>query len=52
MFCWQNHHFMVPCVAGFEAFIECVAACRIVRVLDWPQIRRVRPWRLVMGGTD
>lgn len=25
---------------GFEAFIECVAACRIVRVLDWPQIRR------------
>eukprot|EP00434_Breviolum_minutum_P003692 symbB.v1.2.003248.t1/scaffold180.1/size283405/7 len=25
---------------GFEAFIECVAACRVVRVLDWPQIRR------------
>eukprot|EP00435_Cladocopium_sp_Y103_P005623 s430_g1.t2 len=25
---------------GLEAFIECVAACRIVRVLDWPQIRR------------
>ncbi|CAK9012657.1 unnamed protein product [Durusdinium trenchii] len=25
---------------GMEAFIECVAACRVVRVLDWPQIRR------------
>ena len=26
---------------GMEAFIESMAACRIIRVLDWPGIARV-----------
>ena len=25
---------------GMEAFIESVAACRIIRVLDWPRHRK------------
>lgn len=33
--------FLARTSTGMEAFIECVAACRVVRVLDWPQIRRV-----------
>ena len=33
----------LQCLLGLEAFIESVAACRIIRVLDWPGIARV-PW--------
>ena len=37
---WASISSILAKSSGFEAFIECVAACRVVRVLDWPQIRR------------